>query len=283
MINLLTPYLTPSGAHASFRPVVLLADIDGTLVDQTMAISRGDLQAILKLIARGHYFTLATGRGRTNAEYHMKKVPSNFPAVFANGALLYDRMGQKVIRQHEMPTEGLEDLFRKMQCFYPEIMIQIYTAEDIFLITDNPADDYRVANHEPYERVPFSKIRGMSCNKVLFGMEPENCDVGKEIAKEHVSCFLPDMRVVKSQTMYLELTPACVSKGAMVDYIRRSTDAFIAVAGDYYNDIEMMENADISYTLTTSPPEVQAAADEVLDSFPGEFISKVVADLLRRT
>lgn len=280
--NPLTPYLKRSEADDSGRPVVLLADIDGTLVDHTMALSEGDLSAIEEFMARGHYFSLATGRGRTNAELHMSNVPSNFPAVFSNGSLLYDRGEKKVILQHEMATEELSELFRIMQHFYPEIMIQIYTADEIFLITDNPADDYRVANHEPYQRVAFSKIRGMRCNKVLFGMQPNNCDAGKLLAEDHVTSHLPEMRVVKSQTMYLELTPAGISKGAMVEYIRDHTDALIAVAGDYYNDIEMMENADLSYTLSTSPPEVQAAADVIFESRPGEFISEVVEDLLKR-
>lgn len=261
------------------RPIVLLADIDGTLVDHSMELSRKDLEAIDGLMAEGHYFSLATGRGRTNAEYHMKNVPTNFPAIFANGALLYDRQENHVIINHEMATEDLGGLFQKMQDYYPGIMIQIYTADHIYLVTDNRSDDYRVANHEPYERIPFEKIRGMLCNKVLFGMTKENCDGGKIIAEAYVSRSLPDLRVVKSQSMYLELTPAGISKGAMVEYIRKSTDALIAVAGDYYNDIEMMENAEISYTLSSAPPEVQAAADRIIDSYPGEFISLVVDDL----
>lgn len=280
--NPLTPYFKRSGGRGSGRPVVLLADIDGTLVDHTMALSERDLNAIKAFMAGGCYFSLATGRGRTNAEYHMERVPSNFPAIFSNGALLYDRTGQQAILQYEMDTADLDGLFRKMQEYYPGIMIQIYTTDEIFLITDNPADDYRVANHEPYQRVAFSKIRGMRCNKVLFGMQPNNCDAGKLLAEDHVTSHLPEMRVVKSQTMYLELTPAGISKGAMVEYIRDHTDALIAVAGDYYNDIEMMENADLSYTLSTSPPEVQAAADVIFESRPGEFISEVVEDLLKR-
>ncbi len=278
----LTRFLRPHRDPGCGRPVVLLADIDGTLVDDSMVVSARDLQAIEDFMARGHYFTLATGRGRTNAEHHMANVPSNFPAVFANGALLYDRRRNRAIHQHEMTTTGLEGLFLKMQKYYPEIMIQIYTADDIYLITDNPAEDSRVSNHEPYRRVAFEAIRGISCNKVLFGMQEENCDGGRLIAEDHVRAYLPDLRVEKSQPIDLERTPAGVSKGAMVEYIRAHTDAVIAVAGDYFNDIEMMQEADIGYTLMTSPAEVRAAADVVLDSRPGQFISRVVADLLQQ-
>lgn len=63
-------------------------------------------------------------------------------------------------------------------------------------------------------------------------------------------------------------------------FVQEHTDAMVAVAGDYFNDLEMLEEADIAYTLESSPKEVQAAADRILDSEPGEFISLVIAELL---
>lgn len=279
----LNHYVRRTGVVAGgLKPIILFSDIDGTLVGQDMKVSARDAAAIQQLMDQGHFFTLATGRGRTNAEFHMNRLATNFPAVFANGALFYDRQKNEVIRQHEMSTADLEPLFDIMKAFYPDIMIQIYTADAIFLITDNAAMDPRVENHQPYERIEFSKLAGMNCNKVLFGMQDENCDEGKELAHAYVKEHLTDLRIVKSQTLYLELTPSEVSKGKMLEYIKARTDALIAVAGDYYNDIEMMKAADIAYTLSSSPREVLDAADEILESKPGEFISLVIADLLSR-
>ncbi len=268
--------------RAAGKPIVLFSDIDGTLVSHDMKISERDRSAIGQLMAGGHFFALATGRGRTNAEFHMKNLETNFPAIFANGSLLYDRRKSQVLLQHEMETGQLEELFGLMKRYYPQIMIQIYTADAIYLITDNPADDPRVSNHQPYERIQFSEIKGMKCNKVLFGMQDENCDGGRDIADGYVREHLTELRVVKSQSKYIELTPAMVSKGRMLEYVKEHTDALIAVAGDYYNDIEMMQAADISYTLSTSPDEVIEAADEVLETRPGSFISLVIEDLLKR-
>lgn len=264
------------------KPIVLFADIDGTLVGETMKVSPQDAAAIQKLMDQGHFFTLATGRGRTNAEFHMKSLVTNFPAIFANGALLYDRSCDEAIMQYEMPSDDLGELFAILKDFYPEIMIQIYTADAIYLITDNPADDPRVENHRPYERIDFNKLKGISCNKVLLGMQDENCDAGRELALSYVNEHLINLRVVKSQSKYLELTPLDVSKGNMLEFVKAESDAIIAVAGDYFNDIEMMQAADIAYTLSTSPSEVKAAADEIIDSVPGEFISLVINDLLDR-
>lgn len=281
--RILNHYFQAAGyPKGSRKPIVLLADIDGTLVGEDMAISARDRSAIRTLMARGHFFTLATGRGRTNAEFHMSSLTTNFPAVFANGALLYDRTKNEVILQHDLSTAALGELFSVMTAFYPQIMIQLYTADHIYLITDNPADDPRVENHQPYVRVPFGELIGMRCNKILFGMQDENCDEGRAIAEDYVGRHHSDLRVVKSQSKYLELTPAGITKGGMVQFIKAQTDAVIAVAGDYYNDVEMMKAADIAYTLKTSPPEVTAAADVILDTRPGEFISLVVTDLLDR-
>ena len=280
----LNHYLEETGhPNRAQKPIILFADIDGTLVGKDMMISLSDEAALKKFMACGNFFTLATGRGRTNAEFHISTLKTNFPAIFANGALLYDRSKTEVIVQYEMSTGDLGELFGIMKEFYPEIMIQIYTADAIYLITDNPAEDPRVENHQPYQRVTFSELEGSACNKVLFGMQDENCDEGRDLAELYVKAHLMHLRVVKSQSKYLELTPMEVSKGNMLEYVKAHTDAVIAVAGDYYNDIEMMRVADIAYTLRTSPMEVMEVADVIMESNPGEFISLVIEDLLNRT
>lgn len=278
--KVLNKFLENGKGAGSKKPLILFADIDGTLVNHDMKISRKDRQAIEAFMEQGNYFTLATGRGRTNAEYFMHSVPSNFPAIFGNGALLYHRNQDKVIREHTMSTQGLSKLVEVMKDFYPDVMVQIYTKDNIFLVTDNDENDPRVANHHPYQRAQLKELEGMECSKVLFGMQDDNCDEGREIAWNHVKEHLPDLRVVKSQSLYLELTPEGVSKGEMIRFVQEHTDAMVAVAGDYFNDLEMLEEADIAYTLESSPKEVQAAADRVLDSEPGEFISLVIAELL---
>lgn len=274
----LSQYLRAS--ETTGRPVILFADIDGTLVDKSMQVSEADRRAIDEFIARGHYFAVATGRGRVNAEYHIHDLPSNFPAIFANGATLYDRGGGRPILEHDLSTQGMSELFRRMKEFYPEIMIQIYQPDAIYLVTDNPDTDHRVAEHHPYVRADFAAMEGDRATKVLFGMTEENCDDGHRIAQAFVEANHSDLRVVKSQSLYLEVTPHDVSKGKMIRFVREHTNAYIVAAGDYLNDIEMMREADLAFTLVTAPAEVQEAADRVLDSRPGEFISTVIREVL---
>lgn len=260
---------------------ILLSDVDGTLVDHSMVVSDKDGAAIEAFTQAGHYFSLATGRGRTNAEFHLKNLATNFPAIYGNGTLLYDREQDQVIEELTMPTEGLAPLFDRLLDYYPDLMIQLYTRDDIYLVTDSPADDPRVSNHQPYERVAFEKIRGIYCNKVLFGFQPENADGGKAIADEFVTEHLPDLRAVKSQKRYVELTPAGVSKGSMVKLVQAATGTRVAVAGDYFNDLEMMRQADLSFTLKIAPAEVRESADRVLEAGPGDFIAQIIEVLLK--
>lgn len=268
--------------HPAGQPVVLFSDIDGTLVDKSMQVSAEDRRAIGDFIARGFYFSLATGRGRTNAEFHVHDLTTNFPAIFANGATLYDRVAGRSILEYDLSTSGMSQLFDRMKEFYPAIMIQVYQPDAIYLVTDNPDTDPRVAEHHPYVRADFAGMEGSRATKVLFGMTDENCDQGQRIANEFVEANFPELRVVKSQSHYLELTPRDVSKGKMIRHIKEQTNAFIVAAGDYLNDIEMMKEADLAFTLTSSPAEVQEAADWILDSRPGEFISLVIGQVLEQ-
>lgn len=266
--------------HPAGKSVVLFSDIDGTLVDKSMQVSAGDRRAIADFMARGFYFSLATGRGRTNAEFHIHDLASNFPAIFANGATLYDRVADRSILEYDLPTAGMSRLFDLMKAFYPEIMIQVYQPDAIYLVSDSPDSDPRVAEHHPYVRADFAGMEGGRATKVLFGMTDENCNEGQLIANAFVEANFPELRVVKSQSHYLEVTPRDVSKGKMIRHIKEQTNAFVVAAGDYLNDIEMMKEADLAFTLADSPSEVQEAADRILDSRPGEFISQVISQVL---
>ncbi|PKK40538.1 hypothetical protein ABB02_00209 [Clostridiaceae bacterium JG1575] len=265
------------------RPWILFADIDGTLVGPDMKLSSKDRAAILDFMDQGHYFTLATGRGRTNAEAHMKETPTNFPAIFANGALLYDRKQEAILKEYTFSTQGLKPLFDLIQKEVPEAMIQLYDANSIDLITPNGEEDPRVQNHHPFRRIEFSQVEGKNCNKVLFGLSKETCDGAVLQAAEYLLAHRPDLRVVKSQAQYMELTPQGVSKGHLLAEIQESVEAKIAVAGDYYNDVEMMQKADRAYTLTGAPKDVQKYCDQVYEARPGSFIARVIQDLLERS
>lgn len=259
--------------------VILLTDVDGTMVSGDMKISSQVQEALDRWMNEGQYFSLSTGRGRTNAEFHLSHCKTNFPAIFANGVLLYDREKQEAILEQNISTEALAPLFERILAYDENTMIQLYTKDQIYLLTNSDPHDPRVSNHQPYVRADFHILEGMECNKILLGLTPETADGAKTIAEDYIHRHRKDLRVVKSQAKYIELQRAGVSKGSVVKTLKQVTKATIAVAGDYYNDMEMLKEADISFTLASSPKEVQDCADVIFEATPQNFLAQVVDHL----
>ena len=73
-----------------FSKVILMTDLDGTLLTDDKRILPQDLEAIERFRAGGGLFTMATGRGYSMAKHIADKLRLDCPAVVYNGAAVYD-------------------------------------------------------------------------------------------------------------------------------------------------------------------------------------------------
>ncbi len=73
-----------------FKGIMLVTDMDGTLLDGKSRISEGNRRAIKRFIAGGGLFTVATGRMFKAVEPYLPALPMNVPAIVYNGAAIYD-------------------------------------------------------------------------------------------------------------------------------------------------------------------------------------------------
>ena len=69
-----------------FSKVILMTDLDGTLLTDDKRILPLDLEAIERFRAGGGLFTMATGRGYSMAKHIADKLRLDCPAVVYNGA-----------------------------------------------------------------------------------------------------------------------------------------------------------------------------------------------------
>ena len=70
--------------------ILLIADIDGTLVTDDKQIPEKNKAAIREFTEKGGVFTIATGRGVTLARPVAEELEIGAPAVVFNGAAVYD-------------------------------------------------------------------------------------------------------------------------------------------------------------------------------------------------
>lgn len=260
--------------------VTILSDMDGTLVSSDGTVSEKNKDAIRKFIAAGGYFGIATGRGHVNVLNYTQGVEINAPSVLYNGAMLYDFSAGKSLRVESLPKDELIELIMLVQKRYPKIMAHIYTPDTCYIVSkEKDADEKILSDHLPAVFDTLEKAMTEPWIKILMAGNNEEL---KEIEMELDRIGNQHMRWVYSADIYLEILPEGVSKAAMISKMKEihGGDHTVVALGDFYNDLEMLKEADFGIAMGNAPDEVKAVADMVTLTNDEGGVSEVIESLL---
>jgi hydroxymethylpyrimidine pyrophosphatase-like HAD family hydrolase len=104
--------------------------------------------------------------------------------------------------------------------------------------------------------------------KVLFAQTEERLHEIIDYVEENIKADHPEIDFVVSAPVYYEMLPMNISKGSALKVMRRACnmeDYTIVAVGDYNNDIEMLEAADVGICPSNAADDVKRIADVVLD------------------
>ena len=85
---------------------LLVSDIDGTLNDKKMQLPPNNKEAINRFVSNGGVFTLCSGRNLQSLGIHYDKLNIETPAIFLNGAGIYDFKNEKIVCFKPISYEG---------------------------------------------------------------------------------------------------------------------------------------------------------------------------------
>ena len=111
--------------------VVLVTDMDGTLLNSKKEVTPKDRKAIEYFMSLGGRFTVATGRTIQSFSHYYDLLDLRFPVIMFNGSVIYDKSKEKVVYT-ECMREKLPLKF-SMKCRISEArfskrMIPMYSA-----------------------------------------------------------------------------------------------------------------------------------------------------------
>ena len=120
----------------NFEKVIIMTDLDGTLLDDKKQISPKDMAAIDDFRSKGGLFTLATGRGVAMARSIVEKLKVDIPCVIFNGAAVYDFTADKFL-WHSSRPDCAADYIKTLAKEFPDIGIEILHAEKVYVTNYN--------------------------------------------------------------------------------------------------------------------------------------------------
>lgn len=247
--------------------VLLISDLDKTLLDNSARVPQQCLDAIAAFTAQGGLFSVCTGRPTRGALMYSQLVGLiNTPIISYSGACIYDTKTHHALWQDFLSGET-EDVFCAALDLFPRIGLAIYRGEDDLTCTIHPNEytDELLWKRESYraETCTLDSFPKPWNKCVLTGPE-EDMAKCTEFIRENTPC---PITAVLSEKIFLEINGPGISKGdALVrlsEYLRLPMKNIVAI-GDSMNDRTMLQTAGVSVAVGNAVPEIQAMVDFVV-------------------
>ncbi len=262
-----------------FQNKILLSDLDGTLLNSNRQVSEENIEAIRYFISEGGRFAVATGRDIENILEMLAHVPLNFHCIFSNGSVLFDKDKGEVLAETCLENKNVLPFLERCSKEQPEIGLQIHSNEGtIFYPHYEQVAAETLETHRPFSSRNYEELSKLTMRKVLF-ITPKGDFSWIERESEDM---LEHFDRVNSGKNYYEFLPSGSNKGNMVKKMRQyigENDKIYAV-GDFYNDLEMIKEADFGILCDNAPEELKQYADAITVHHNAHVIVDVVNRIL---
>ena len=259
---------------------LLATDLDGTLIFHH-AVGQADAEALVRWRKAGNLLVLATGRSVQLVQHAVEVARSSTSigldydyAVCATGTTVIDAAGQ-VRRTRMLSADQVRSVTRTVGVVsdapvsvFASTLERDYVLDDpVGLSTDQrtPADRFTAA--------PLSEIAGLGGTSMPLHVPALARSL--EEAVDGVSC-------TRSAT-FVDVTAAGESKGSglalLAEHLAEQGQVVseVAAVGDSWNDISMLERADVPCAIAGAPVDVVAAAGGRTTPSVAAFVDALMA------
>jgi hypothetical protein len=246
---------------AMSRISLVVSDVDGTLLTTDKVLTERSREAVSRLGAAGIGFSVVSSRPPFGLGMLVEPLALRLPmGAYNGGALVMPDLS--VLEQRVLPPDTAGEAIAIFRSFALDIWV---FAGDRWLVADpvgayvewetqtihvRPTVVQRLEDHLD----AVAKLVGVSHDfALLAACEP----VARRAVGERAS-------IARSQSYYLDVTPAGTNKGIAVAELARRLgipEAEIATLGDMENDVAMFRQSGLSIAMGNASPEVKHAAD----------------------
>lgn len=262
------------------RISLVISDVDGSLLTPDKRLTEAAIQAVKSLAGKNIGFTITSSRPPLGMRMLIEPLNIRLPLGTFNGSLMVDP-ALKMLRRTVISASAVRRAIDALKA--SETDIWLFTA-DRWLIT---RDDGRYVPHEqhtirmaPVLVSDFDEFTGDASKIVGVSADPEKlarCEMTMQVA------LAGQATVVRSQSYYLDITPAGEDKGTFVEALAKRLDISprnIATIGDMKNDLAMFAKSGLSFAMGNAEDNVKAQATCVTDSNENDGFAKAIDQII---
>ncbi len=250
-----------------FEGYLICSDWDGTLANKGV-VSKENIDAIRYFQENGGLFTISSGRHYGYLNAYRDMVKPNTAVISLCGTLVYDVEKEEKIYEGYVNEPKIELIDKIMEFPDAVVYVCVYYAGCVEGVTFST----------PEYAIHREKIANTKIYKIVFITEVET---KMKALIEHMSGVdLNGNLLVRSWSNWLEIYSAASSKGQAARLLKERTNSHTLICvGDYENDIDMIQAADIGYAVANAVDNVKVVADRITVDFRNHAIAKIISDI----
>ncbi|MDF2510918.1 MAG: hypothetical protein K0S04_784 [Herbinix sp.] len=266
-----------------------ISDLDGTLLQPDVTLSKATINTLNELLAQGMQFTVATARSIASVKHILKDLNLTLPIVLMNGVCIYDLKKQEYVKVETLTQSSIYELMKVI--VDNELKGFVYTVKNGTLATYYEDLNTKALQDFYQERVDLYRKRFTQVNKFADLSEEPIIYFSLVDHKEklepifHQIEAIPDLNCTFYRDNYspdfwfLETFSCTASKYHAAKYLRTALGVEnIICFGDNRNDLPMFEAADKRIAVGNAVEELKEKADQII----GRNTENGVANWLRQ-
>jgi Cof subfamily protein (haloacid dehalogenase superfamily) len=234
---------------------LVVADMDGTLLDEHGRVPDGLWPLLGKMRSRGVLFVPASGRQYATLAREFARASQGMPFIAENGSYVV-RDGVEISSDPLRPGFAA-DVVRALRSLATDLGVVVCGKRSAYI--ERTGDKFLAEVRKYYAALELVPDLLAVDDEVLKVAVYDFGDAERDTAP-HLARFGSDAhRVVVSGPHWIDLMSATADKGAAVRRLQAEfgiSPAQTAVFGDYLNDLEMLDAAQWSFAMADAHPEV---------------------------
>lgn len=259
---------------------IVFIDIDGTLVNSRKRVTLKTRKAIMRLVCRGIYVVLTTGRNAFHTIDKSRRALASSIIISSNGSEIYDYQKKKIIYVDRIDNDKILEMWRF--CDLNKIGLLINSLDGKYinkhLIGKDKAGSVLITNEKELKKIIISQVVLIS-NNLEYMMKTKDFINKIDLCITSYSESFLDNAI--SDRYRLDINNKGVSKGKaikiLLDVLNIKKEESLCF-GDYYNDIDMFSECGIKVAMGNACDKLKEMSDYVTlsndENGVAEFINK---------
>lgn len=252
---------SPIPAADDLRLVV--TDMDGTLLSSDAQVPKGLADLVAQMRERGVVFCPASGRQLANIRASLGEIADG-PVIAENGTFVVD--GEQEISRQLVERDVVRRIIEHSRQLSEQGRggeVGAVVATPFAAYTDIADPEFlRVTDQYYTSRELVPDLLDLPLDDVIKVAVYDFVDA-ERLSAPLLAEAAPEVQTVVSGKHWTDLMPVGANKGAALAKLQERlgiTPDQTAVFGDYLNDLELMDHAELSFAMANAHPQVKAAA-----------------------